>query len=142
MSIDQIYKTEIRVVNETDKKIIISTILTFVKVMNFIIFPLSFVIFGYALDWKITDGTIIVVYVVIIIFTLGNLSTLLCYWLTMRKFRNPNKMVLTGIITDKLVLGGKYPKTYIYFGIEKIDISMNYSDELVEIGDAVALHYF
>ena len=138
----QIYKTEIGLLNETDKKTIISGILTFTKVMNFIVLPLLAILFGFAIDWEINNATMLVVIMWLIFFVLGNLSNLLWYKITMRKFRNPNKLILTGIITDKLVINGKYPKTYIYFGMEKIDVSNNYSDEVLEIGDTVALHYF
>ena len=142
LSTAQIYKTEIGLLNETDRKTIISGILTFTKVMNFGIFPILGIVFGFAADWERNDATLILVVMFLIFFILGNGSNLIWYWITMRKFRNPNKIVLSGIITDKLVINGKYPKTYIYFGMEKIDVSNNYSDEVVQIGDTIAIHYF
>lgn len=86
----QIYKTEIGLLNETDKKTIISGILTFTKVMNFIVLPLMAILFGFAIDWEINNATMLVVIMWLIFFVLGNLSNLLWYWITMQKFRNPN----------------------------------------------------
>ena len=142
LATNQNYTTEIGKLDSTDKKTIIVGIITFAKVMNFAVFPLLGIVFGFAADWKRNDATMILVVLFILFFVLGNGSNLIWYWVTMRKFRNPNKIILSGIITDKLVINGKYPKTYIYFGLEKIDISNNYSDEIVEIGDTVKIHYF
>ena len=139
---NQNYTTEIGLLNSTDKKTIIAGIVTFTKVMNFIIFPILFFIFGFAVDWKRGDATLIIAIIYSLIFLIGNFSNLLWYWVIMLKFRNPLKIILSGIIADKLLINGKYPKTYIYFGLEKIDISSNYSDEAVEIGDTVKIHYF
>ena len=142
LSTTQNYTTEIEKLNAVDKKTIIAGILTFTKVMNFIIFPLLAVVFGFAADWKLDDATMILIIMFTIFFILGNCTNFIWYWIVMRKFRNPNKIVVTGIITDKLVHRGKYPKLYIYFGLEKIDISNNYSGQKVEIGDKVKIHYF
>lgn len=142
LSTQQNYSTKIGLLARDDKKILIDGIITFTKVMNFAVFPLLAIVFGFACDWKISEGSSIVIVMFCVFFVLGNFSNLIWYWVVMRKFRNPNKIIVTGIVTDKLIQTGKYPKTYIYFGLEKIDVSNNYSDQTYEIGDTIAIHYF
>ena len=142
LSTQQNYLTKIDLLTKDDKKILIDGIITFIKVMNFAIFPILAIVFGFAGDWKITEGSSILIVMFCIFFVLGNLSNLIWYWVVMRKFRNPNKIILTGLVSDKLIQTGKYPKTYVYFGLEKIDVSNNYSDQTYEIGDTIAIHYF
>jgi predicted nucleic acid-binding Zn ribbon protein len=142
LSTQQNYSTKIDLFTKEDKKIIIDGIITFTKVSNFAIFPILAIVFGFASDWKISEGSSILVVMFILINVLWNFCTLIWYWMIKRKFQNPNKFILTGIITDKLIQNGKYPKTYIYFGLEKIDVSNNYSEQTYEIGNTIALHYF
>jgi hypothetical protein len=142
LSTQQNYSTKIGLLNNDDKKTLISAIITFTKVMNFAIFPLLAIVYGFACDWEMSEGSSIVIIMFCVFFVSGNFTNLIWYWVVMRKFQNPNKIILTGLVTDKLIQTGKYPKTYIYFGLEKIDVSNNYSDQTYEIGDTIAIHYF
>lgn len=142
LSSQQNYSIKIGLLTNDDKKILIDGIITFTKVMNFAIFPLLAVVFGFACNWKISEGSSLVIVMFCVFFVLGNFSNFVWYCIVMRKFRNPNKIVLTGFVSDKIIQTGKYPKTYIYFGFEKIDVSNNYSDQTYEIGDIIAIHYF
>jgi hypothetical protein len=135
------YITTVQPLTKADRGIMLKTISVFLKITNFVIFPLLMLVFCFAsnFEWRLIRDYTLGIWIVF--FLLANAS-LLCWWILVKKqLRNPCKIVVTGVITDIIEQKGKYPRLDFFLGLEKFNITTGEVVKNFSIGENIALHY-
>jgi hypothetical protein len=135
------YVTTVQPLTKNDREIMLKTISTFSKVINFIIFPLLLLVFCFAgsFEWRLIRDYTLPIWIVF--FLLSNIC-LLCWLLVVKKqLRNPSKIVITGLITDIIEQKGKYHRLDFFLGLEKFEITTGEVVKKFSIGEKISLHY-
>lgn len=135
------FQTKILPLKQEDKKRMRADFFILFKIINFILFPLFLTIMGFVNDWKFDESGKLLVGISISILIVINIGLGIWFLFLWNQLQNPNKIVITGKVTEVVITSRKYGRALLFFGLDSFPVFSSLQAPVASVGDMVEIHY-